>query len=199
MDESDKMDPDWAQEIEDVQPLKGKHKAKLALSDYIVESHDDDDDDVREAIPHHLLPKENIPQNLNYNIPISDEVFNNIQHTEKTLSGCRVSISPDHFKKLKKGAFAIEGRLDLHGFKEDQAWQGLNDFLNETYQQNKRCVLIVHGKGKGYGDCGNMGIIKANICQWLQNSPYVLAYHTAQGKHGGSGAVYVLMRKNKHK
>ncbi|MEC8467516.1 MAG: Smr/MutS family protein, partial [Pseudomonadota bacterium] len=54
-------------------------------------------------------------------------------------------------------------------------------------------------KGKGYGDCGNMGIIKANICQWLQNSPYVLAYHTAQGKHGGSGAVYVLMRKNKHK
>lgn len=191
------LDPDWAQEIEDVEPLNPKNKRELSLSSYIVEDHDYDEEIV-EAIPHHLQKPDEKPSSLNYNIPRSNEAFTHKLHTVEVFSGARVSISSDVFKKLKKGLTPIERKLDLHGFKEEEAWQSLNDFLLEVYNQNLRCVLIVHGKGKGYGEKGDMGIIKANICAWLENSGLVLAYHTAMGKHGGSGAVYVLIRRNKN-
>ena len=191
------IDPDWAQEIEDVEPLNPKNKKELSLSAYVVEHHDYEDDIV-EAIPHHMQEIDTKPQKLNYDIPRSNELFTDKVHTLESFSAARVSISSDVFKKLKKGLVPVERKLDLHGFKEEEAWQGLNDFLLEVYSQGLRCVLIVHGKGKGYGDKGDMGIIKANICAWLENSGLVLAYHTAQGKHGGSGAVYVLIRRNKN-
>ena len=169
---------------------------EVPFSSYVVEDHDFDDD-ILEAIPHHMQKEEPKPAHINYNIPRSDEPFANKINTLDTFSATRISISSDVFKKLKKGLFPIEKKLDLHGFKEEEAWQGLNDFLSDVYSQGKRHVLIVHGKGKGFGEKGDMGIIKANICTWLENNALVLAYHTAQGKHGGSGAVYVLIRRNK--
>jgi DNA-nicking Smr family endonuclease len=56
-----------------------------------------------------------------------------------------------------------------------------------------RCVLVIHGKGEGAD--GGMGVIKGHIGTWLSQSGHVLAYETAQPRDGGSGALYVLLRK----
>jgi DNA-nicking Smr family endonuclease len=197
MVKKDDLDLDWAKEIEDVEPLKLNHKRHLPLSSFEVEDHDYEND-VVEAIPLHMQPKSEKPKSINYDIPRNTEKFTYKSETAHLLVGAQPSISPDILKKLRKGLISIEGKLDLHGFKEGEAWQGLNDFLQVCFNQNKRCILLVHGKGKGYGEKGDMGIIKSNVCTWLEGSPFVLAYHTALGKHGGSGAVYVLIKRNKN-
>lgn len=191
------IDPDWAKEIEDVEPLKKQESVRISLSDAQVESYDFDD--VEEAIPNHMKKqKENIFHNTQ-NVPnFVEEVFTDIQQGLNIFSARRVSFPVDTFKKLKKGQIAYNKKLDLHGFKEIEAWQYLNDFLHQAFLNEVRCILVVHGKGTGYGDKGDMGVIKANIVKWLIHSPLVLAFHTAQGKHGGSGSLYVLIRKNKH-
>lgn len=196
-DQNSEIDPEWVKELEDVEPLKARHKKKIDLSSHEVENHDYDEE-IREAIPLHMQPKEMPPQSINYNMARNTEKFIHKKELSECLSGSQPSISLDIIKSLKKGLIPLEGKLDLHGFKEEQAWQGMNNFLQNCYHQHKRCILLVHGKGKGYGEEKDMGIIKSSISSWLESSPFVLAYHTALRKHGGSGAVYVLIKKNKN-
>ncbi len=195
MDKKVILDADWAAEIEDVEPLKKDDKYRIHSDAYEVE--DFDDLDIIEAKPNFHNPNEFLERVIDTPLPKSDEPFVKRERELNLFSGVRASISQDVFLQLKKGLTPFEAKFDMHGFKEEEAWGYLNDFLSKAYSARLRCVLIVHGKGKGYGNDGQMGIIKANICSWLENSPVVLGYHTAQSKHGGSGAVYVLIRRNR--
>ncbi|MFT7144861.1 MAG: DNA-nicking Smr family endonuclease [Alphaproteobacteria bacterium] len=197
MDKKVIVDADWAAEIEDVEPLKKDETYRIHTDAYEVEDFNEDEETVKEAYPHEARPNAFLDKVPQAHLPSSDEPFIKKERLVNLFSAVRASISPDVFSKLKKGFTPYEAKLDLHGLKEDEAWGYLNDFLVKAYSASLRCVLIVHGKGKGYGQDGQMGIIKANICGWLENSSAVLAYHTAQAKHGGSGAVYVLIRKNR--
>lgn len=195
MDDKVIVDADWAAEIEDIEPLKKNERYRIHTDAYEVE--DFDEARIVEAYPNFSNPNESLDRVVAVDLPISDEPFVKKERQINLFSGARASISADVFVKLKKGFTPFEAKFDLHGYKEEDAWSVLNDFLVKSYSASLRCVLIVHGKGKGYGTAGQMGIIKANICSWLENSPAVLAYHTAQAKHGGSGAVYVLVRRNR--
>ena len=107
--------------------------------------------------------------------------------------------------KLAKGKFTIQGRLDLHGMTQRQAHAALIDFIQTSFNDRKRNLLVITGKGRprGRDEVGvygeGKGILKSIVPKWLDESPLqslVLAVTTSQREHGGAGALYVLLRKN---
>ena len=83
--------------------------------------------------------------------------------------------------------------MDLHGFNEVEAKNLLDDFINQSVESDKRLVLVVTGKGQK-----GEGVIKNNIVSWLNTKGLrnkILAVNYASKKHGGNGAIYILLRK----
>ncbi|MDQ7835603.1 MAG: Smr/MutS family protein [Humidesulfovibrio sp.] len=100
------------------------------------------------------------------------------------------------FQQLKAGSLSVEGHLDLHGQNADQAHDALLFFMRESYLAGKRVVLVIPGRGKN--SPGGLSILRAEIQSWLTREPLrriVLAFCTAQPRDGGTGALYVLLRK----
>ena len=73
------------------------------------------------------------------------------------------------------------------------------EFIEECYQYGLRSVLIVHGKGESKADSTRGSILKGCVDKWLRDLKTVLAFHSAQPRDGGTGAVYVLLRKSEQK
>lgn len=113
------------------------------------------------------------------------------------ISGFVQSIDTKTRQKLKKGQVQFSQRIDLHGLYVQEAWEALMDFLRSAPALGVSCALVIHGKGKGYGADGDMGAIKAQIAGWLAGHPVVIGFHSALPKDGGTGALYVLIRKSK--
>lgn len=98
-------------------------------------------------------------------------------------------------EKLRDGSYPIDATLDLHGRTQDEAFESLRYFLTTAYSMGKRCILVITGKGQD-----GQGVLRENLPKWLNNNglcEYILAYTNAKPQHGGSGAFYVLLRKNK--
>ncbi len=111
-------------------------------------------------------------------------------------------------EKLRKGRMIIEGRVDLHGMNRREAHSRLKSFLGSAHRQGKRCVLVITGKGSTsdktddapFMGGGRKGILKEEVPKWLAEPDLrrlVLDYRTAQIKHGGSGALYVLLKRTR--
>jgi DNA-nicking Smr family endonuclease len=97
--------------------------------------------------------------------------------------------------RLKRGQVELEQTLDLHGQTQDQAHRRLRAFVAEAQASGSRCVLVVTGKGLETG-----GTLRHMVPRWLNEEPNrarVLAYSPAQPRHGGSGALYVLLRRRR--
>jgi DNA-nicking Smr family endonuclease len=97
------------------------------------------------------------------------------------------------FRRLRRGAFALEAEIDLHGMGLAEAESELKTFLNDCVARKLTCVRIVHGKGSRSGPAGP--ILKPHVHHWLARWDPVLAFVSAQPRHGGSGAVYVLLKR----
>ena len=104
----------------------------------------------------------------------------------------RPGISRGTLRQLRRGHFAVQGEIDLHGLTQAQAQQALRDFLLEIRRQRLRCVRIVHGKGRGSGQRGP--VLKNRVNAWLRQVDEVLAFCSAPARDGGTGAIYVLLR-----
>ncbi len=113
--------------------------------------------------------------------------------TGEQISYKRPGLHQSAFKKLRRGKFAIEAEIDLHGMIIRDAGPALEEFLDECLARGLRCVRIVHGKGLGSGDRGP--VLKNKVRKWLKRYPAILAYCSALRTHGGTGAVYVLLKK----
>lgn len=125
--------------------------------------------------------------------PLSDTTVEPVgPHDE--IGFMRPGVQIGVYKKLRLGKYPIEARLDLHRMKVAQARQEVFSFLQECLRHNVRTVLILHGKGESNPD--GRGVLKAYVNKWLKDLPDVMAYHSAQKQHGGTGAVYVLVRKS---
>lgn len=109
------------------------------------------------------------------------------------LSYCQAGIQKRVFKKLRRGQYIIIDELDLHGLNVKQAKKLLLHFLEIALQIEGSCIIIIHGKGHRSGN--KEPIIKRQTNHWLKQHPRVLAFHSAQLKDGGTGAVYVLLRR----
>lgn len=108
-------------------------------------------------------------------------------------------------ERLRRGQVPIDMRVDLHGHTRHEARHILAESLQAAYRSQKRCVLVVTGKGRHTKrqDAASIlepGILKENVPHWLAEPPLagiVLKHHTARPKDGGSGALYVLLRRKK--
>jgi DNA-nicking Smr family endonuclease len=126
---------------------------------------------------------------------LADDVFSDteiIEDCPDTLSFSRSGLQHSVFKKLRQGKFPIEHELDLHGLTVEMARKELQTFLGECEAAGIRHAIIVHGKGFRSKD---KPVIKPMVNRWLRAVDNVLAFHSAQPKDGGSGAVYVMFRK----
>ncbi|WP_148254829.1 Smr/MutS family protein [Aidingimonas lacisalsi] len=102
------------------------------------------------------------------------------------------------YSQLKRGRINWEAGLDLHGYTLDEARQELESFLHDALSRRYRCVLIVHGKARTSISSGltDYPVIKSHVNAWLREWPTVLAFCSARELDGGTGAVYVLLRRH---
>ena len=100
------------------------------------------------------------------------------------------------FHKLRLGKYDIDARLDLHQLTVDEARKEVFGFLKEAQEYDLRTVLIMHGKGDRNPDPAKKAVLKNHTAYWLKQLDSVLAFHSAQPRDGGTGAVYVLLRKS---
>jgi DNA-nicking Smr family endonuclease len=95
-------------------------------------------------------------------------------------------------QRLHRGQLAIGAELDLHGMTAAIAHNTVAQFLTTSRDCGIRCVSIIHGKG--YGGKANAPILKNRLNNWLRQHHDVLAFCSSRQDHGGTGAVYVLLR-----
>jgi DNA-nicking Smr family endonuclease len=119
-----------------------------------------------------------------------------MDYTHEFITGQVRGLDAKVFRKLKAGEFSVQAHLDLHGMNADQARFAVIDFLRRCYMEGKRCVLVIPGRGRN-SPLGQ-GVLRQELTAWLTKAPLkrvVLAFTTAQPRHGGSGAVYLLLRQ----
>lgn len=112
--------------------------------------------------------------------------------TDESLSFARPELGPDVVRKLRRGVWALQGQIDLHGLRSDDARQSLGQFLRDAQVRGWRCVRVVHGKG--LGSPGRIPVLKDKVRRWLVQSERVLAFVQARGDDGGAGALIVLLQ-----
>jgi DNA-nicking Smr family endonuclease len=95
--------------------------------------------------------------------------------------------------KLRRGHYVVDAEVDLHGLTGAQAKSALREFVGDASQRHMTCVRVIHGKGKRSGPRGP--VLKNIVNRWLQHSDAVVAFASARSVDGGSGAVYVLLKR----
>ena len=115
-------------------------------------------------------------------------------HTDEALSFRRRGIGPDVPYKLRRGAWAVQAEVDLHGLNRNEAREALAAFLAHAQAAGKRCVRVIHGKG--LGSPGRVPVLKTRVPSWLIQKRQVLAFVQAPAPHGGAGALLVLLARS---
>ena len=103
----------------------------------------------------------------------------------------REGVAETVVRRLKQGEFAVRDEIDLHGMTQDEARLALGAFLSEAVAQRRRCVRVIHGKGRGSGQRGP--VLKSAVNRWLRRHGAVRAFCSARRNDGGTGALYVLL------
>lgn len=112
---------------------------------------------------------------------------------QDVLTWQRPGIQHGVFRKLRLGQYPIEARLDLHRMTVEQARREVFGFIGDCVRYGLRSVIILHGKGERNPD--GIAQLKSYLAKWLPELDDVMAFHSAQKHHGGTGAVYVMVRK----
>jgi DNA-nicking Smr family endonuclease len=129
---------------------------------------------------------------------VSGKVEFELEYTDEYVQGFVKGTDQKIFRQLKAGQFSPEAHLDLHGLNTEQAYESLLTFIREQHYLGKRCLLLI--PGRGINSPGGMPVLKEELKSWLTRDPLkrvVLAFCTAQARHGGAGALYVLLRQRK--
>lgn len=133
----------------------------------------------------------NTKPTTNYNL---SNHYQNVVNAESILAYCKQSIPRQRLNQLKNGQIPWQARLDLHGLRPDAARESLCHFIEQQCRLANRCLLIIHGKGSYNGEAP---ILKNLVNHWLQQLPQILAFHSALARDGGSGALYVLLQRQR--
>ena len=179
-DKTNCNDPLFAKEMADVLPLKSSEKVALKKT-----ANDDPGKHYRREMA--AFSKEEMNSSLSL-------ILKQQLRAEDWLSFKHDGIQTGVFKNLRLGKYPPETTLSLFNKTPAQARDELLVFIQDCQELNIRSVLIRFGRGKQHGE-----LIKSYLSQWLPLVDQVQAFHTAQKHHGGSGAVYVLLRKSEQK
>jgi DNA-nicking Smr family endonuclease len=115
----------------------------------------------------------------------------NLLDTDDALSFRRPGMGPDVTRKLRRGGWSIQGQIDLHGLRREDARDALSQFVKDAHKTGWRCVRVVHGKG--LGSPGKTPVLKGRVQSWLIQKNEVLAFVQARPAQGGAGALVVLL------
>ncbi|HSN93202.1 MAG TPA: Smr/MutS family protein [Anaeromyxobacteraceae bacterium] len=116
--------------------------------------------------------------------------------SDEFIEGWVHGLDPAVVRKLRRGEFAVQGHLDLHGLTREEAKGRVDAFLRASRSGGRRCVLLVHGRGMHSRD--QVPVLKEALRGWLATNRFarhVLAFATARPVDGGPGAIYVLLRR----
>ncbi len=164
------MQDEFRKAVADVKPLKRSKRVALKSP-------------APEPVPHQHRRDEAaaLAESLAGPLSIDDAL-----ETGEELSYLREGMARETLRKLRRGHWAIQDGIDLHGLTRDQAAAMMVEFLDQCLARGRRCVRIVHGKG--------LGILKAKLRRWLPQRDEVLAFCQAPASDGGSGALLVLLK-----
>ena len=112
--------------------------------------------------------------------------------TDDGLSYRRPEVPLEVVTKLRKGHWAIQHQLDLHGLRRDEAREALGGFIRLAHQNGHRCLRVVHGKG--HGSPGKQPVLKAKVQRWLAQRQEVIAFAQASGPHVEKRRGGVMLR-----
>jgi DNA-nicking Smr family endonuclease len=105
----------------------------------------------------------------------------------------RAGIAARTLERLRRGEYAVEDEIDLHGLIATEAREVLREFLADALKHRRHCVRVIHGKGLRSGPRGP--VLKHAVNTWLRKTEAVLAFASARQVDGGTGAVYVLLAR----
>jgi DNA-nicking Smr family endonuclease len=118
------------------------------------------------------------------------------------LNAAPLNMDKKTFQRLKRGKSRPDARLDLHGMTLDQAQGALFDFIPNARARGHRLVLVITGKGRNRDGGGpipeRMGVLRHQVPRWLTGpalGAMVQQVTPAHARHGGSGALYVYLRR----
>lgn len=123
-----------------------------------------------------------------------------LNETEEYTEGTRLGLDPRLLTRLRRGEFAVQAHIDLHGMIQADAKTALEAFVVDSVRKGLRAVLVVHGRG--LRSPGGTPVLKHAAAQWLSHGHmggYVLAFATARPADGGAGAMYVLLRRDRRR
>lgn len=123
-------------------------------------------------------------------LPPADEAM---LSTGDELNFRRPHVPESVLTKLRRGEFAVDAEIDLHGMNAVEAKAALREFVGAAVERHMSCVRVIHGKGRRSGPRGP--VLKNIVSHWLQRADDVVAFGSARAVDGGSGATYVLLRK----
>ncbi|MBD9483992.1 Smr/MutS family protein [Pseudomonas sp. PDM14] len=112
---------------------------------------------------------------------------------EEELYWARDGVQDGQLRKLKAGQIPFEGSIDLHGMSVEKARDTLWEFFGEAAKLEIRCVRVTHGKAARTD--GKRPLIKSHVNTWLRQHPQVLGFTSCLPRHGGTGALYVLLKR----
>ncbi len=177
----DSQEDAFLQAMQGVKPLHGKGR-DIALNQTVRTLQPDETDNSLDIL----------------NKLVNGHIEFDIEYSDEYIQGFVRGINSKTLRKLKSGQLSIEAHLDLHGLNAQQAKIRLYKFMREHYINSRKCVLLIPGRGIN----SPMGapVLRSEVQVWLTREPLkriVLAFCSAQPKHGGTGALYVLLRNYK--
>ena len=170
----------WAYEMRGVKPLDGKKKPLSAKQPTV-----------------NVTSRKGTPKREQLS---RKEITSSLAPTSNKEMHAGFGVDRRTLERFRKGQMPIEGVIDLHGFTREQARASLQRFLLHAHATQKRCILVITGKGQKGRDplAAHEGVIKNAFIDWVREvtlSDIVLRPHLAKPKDGGSGAFYVLLRR----
>ena len=115
--------------------------------------------------------------------------------TDDQLSFVAEGVAASVLRQLRNGHWTVQGQIDLHGHRTEQARAALSEFLRRAQKDQLRCLRVIHGKG--HGSPGKTAVLKSRVASWLAQKQEVLAFVQARPADGGAGALLVLLKGTK--
>ncbi|WP_372964107.1 DNA endonuclease SmrA [Marinobacter sp.] len=170
----------FLEEMKDVRRIRKPNRADVAAPTELTPGH----------LVRQLAAVEMKARDLN---PLTADIVEPLT-AHDVLAWQRPGVQNGVFRKLRLGQYPIEARLDLHRMTVEEARREVFAFINDCMSYGLRSVMILHGKGERNPD--GIAQLKSYLAKWLPELDGVLAFHSAQKRHGGTGAVYVMVRKS---
>ncbi|MEM1276115.1 MAG: Smr/MutS family protein [Pseudomonadota bacterium] len=132
--------------------------------------------------------------------------INLADHTPKQVGRPEPGLDRRTAERLRRGERAPEDRIDLHGMTAERAHGALNGFIARAISRGLRCVLVITGKGGRHRSedapfmRADQGVLRQAVPRWLKSGPYahgIVGIFEAHIRHGGSGALYVYLKKRR--